>query len=86
MRQIKIRIEFPIPRNYVHFYHIPDARHTFCFNRGRDEKNFASTLNTEDSTSLEYAPRPAAIPINSGFSFPKKEATSPPFIGSGFSI
>ena len=71
---------------YHLFYQVPDARNTFCFSRGRVAKNFGSTLNTEDSTSLEYEPRPAAIPMNSGFSFPKKEATSPPFTVSGFSM
>jgi hypothetical protein len=42
-------------------------------------KNFGSLLNTQPSTSLEYALRPPTIPINSGLPLSKKEATMPPF-------
>jgi 3-hydroxyisobutyrate dehydrogenase len=47
---------------------------TFFSSRGRLLKNFGSLVNTEPSTSLEYALRPPTSPMNSGLSLPKKEA------------
>jgi hypothetical protein len=66
-------------------YLVPDVINTFFSSRGRLLKDFASLVNTEPSTSLEYALRPPTSPINSGFSLPKKVATLLPFTISGFS-
>jgi hypothetical protein len=66
-------------------YPVPDAMNTFFSSLGRLLKNFGSLVDTEPSTSLEYAQRPPTSPRNSGFSLPKKEATLLSFTLSGFS-
>ena len=69
----------------LHAYPVPDPMNTFFSSRGRLLNNFGSLVNTDPSTSLEYALRPPASPRNSGFSLPKKEATLLSFTLSGFS-
>ena len=71
--------------DYALSYPVPDAMSTFFCSLGRLLKNIGSLLNTEPSTSVEYALRPPTSPMNSGRSLLKKEATLPPFTLSEFS-